>query len=182
MCPFSLIAQMKYLSLQDYTIDDISLIGFSTYSVKTHLRIQNDTSAFAISNVSLEIFRCGELFATGHINDVYLESNGNCVYMKGEFTTVSSMAILTIFRLLARHDFSKFFIDADMKITFASGAIKHICKRGVSVGELLRKYLSAECPIRQETQSHSISLLRPIGILANNADYNGRRAFFCWTD
>ncbi len=135
---------MKYLSLQNYTIDNISFIGFSTYSVKAHLLIQNDTSAFAISNVLLEIFKNGELFATGTINDIYLESNDNHIYMRGVITTVSSMAILTIFRLFARHDFSRFFIDANMKITFPSGNIKYVCKRGVSVGELLRK-LSSIC-------------------------------------
>lgn len=139
----SLFAQIKYLSLQNYVIDGVSLVGFSTYSVKAHLRIQNDTSALAISNVSMEVFRKGALFATGHINDIFLERDSNCIYIKGVFTTVSNVSMLTVFGLFAYKDFSKFFIDANMKITFSSGDVKHVYKRSVSVAELLKQCLSA---------------------------------------
>lgn len=135
---FSLPAQMKYLSLQEYKVDNVSLVSFSTYSVKVHLRLYNDTSAFAISNISLEIFKGEKLFATGSINDIYIEHNRNSVYVRGLFNTVSNMPILTIIGIVAHPDFSKFFVDASMRVTFPSGDIKHIQRRKVPVGKLLR--------------------------------------------
>lgn len=134
----SLSAQARYLSLQDYTVDDVSIVGFSRYSIKAHLQIQNDTSAFAISNILLEIFKEENLFATGQVNDVFLENNSNCIYIKGVFTIIGSVPILNILGIIThKESLSKLFVEANMKITFPSGDIKQVCKRRIDVGPLL---------------------------------------------
>lgn len=132
-----LTAQAKYLSLLNYKIDNIYPINFKEYSISAHLQIQNDTAAFAMSNISGKIYKKDKYIASGVISDIYLENGKNNIYVKG-IVTIRPNIVLYIITKISHRDLSKLYADASMRVIFTSGYKKHIHKQKVALEEILR--------------------------------------------
>ena len=130
-------AQIKYLSLKDYSIEKIILTGFSQYRIHAHLQIQNDTMAFVMRDINGKIYKNDKLIALGNISDLYLDKGQNNIYIRGDFT-VPPRKIFDLFIVLTKRNFSLYTIDADMILCFSSGEVKTLQKRKVPISGIIK--------------------------------------------
>lgn len=132
------VAQIKYLSLKDYSIEKITLTGFSQYRIYAHLQIQNDTMTFVMRDISGKIYKNDKLIARGNISDMYLDKGQNNIDIRGDFTVPPFMTIHALFNVLIKRDFSLYTIDTDMILCFSSGEIKTLQKRKIPINGIIK--------------------------------------------
>lgn len=137
ICQLQLFAQIKHISILGYTIDNISPINFKEYSISAHLQIQNDTIAFAMSNISGKIYKKEKYIASGAISDIYLDNGKNNIYVKGIVTIRPNIALYIITKI-SQKDLSKLYAEASMRVIFTSGHKKQIHKQKVALAEFLK--------------------------------------------
>ena len=130
---------MQHISIQGYRIDYITPISFSTYSIAAHFQISNDTTSFAMSNISGRIYRQGRFFADGTVSDIYLESGNNSIYLKGLCSISPGVSLFSLLKTISRPDFTLFSIDAELVVTFPSGDIKAVSKQRVQLSDFWQK-------------------------------------------
>ena len=130
---------MLHISIQSYRIDDITPVSFSTYFISAHVKIRNDTTSFAMSNISGRIYRQGRSFADVTISDIYLENGDNSIYLKGLYSISPGVSLFSLLKTISHQDFTLFSVDAELVVTFPSGDIKAVSKQIVQLSDFWQK-------------------------------------------
>ena len=90
------------------------------------------------STISMEtLYKKDKYIASGIISDIYLKNGKNNIYVNGIVTLSPNIALYIITRITHK-DLSKLYADANMRVIFTSGYIKHIHKQKVAIAEFLK--------------------------------------------
>lgn len=134
---FESAAQFSQMAIEDYGIQSIAPVSFSSVRGSVWAEVDNAKEGFRVTDVKATVYKEGSPYVTGEAADVYVSPGRQKVVVSGEASLCPGVSLWSVLQVLF-FDPEDYSVDLSLTVTYDSGATRTVVKNRLPVKALLK--------------------------------------------